>query len=172
MLTMQAIADAYAKAPLYQAAAVPSYRALAHRTTQLYAKVARYVNVVETAASEPYESATAMFADIDERRRLIISTANSEHEVFTHRENFEFRAVHDYFGHYAAKSDFTWEGEVQACKEHGDALMRFAVPPHSLQSMMASDAFPAFFTECYGQVAYALRTGAFGPQKIALLDVF
>lgn len=157
MFTREAIAKAYAAAPLYQLEAVDSYRALARDSVALADEICRTIKVTLVLEAEPYPTHEAMFADID-RGELKVSVANSEHSVFSLAENVAFRIVHDYLGHYAAKADFTWGGEQEACKAHAERL--------------SPEAFPAFFTECYGQAAYAVQYGHFAPQKVALLDIF
>ena len=153
---MNAIGVAYQHAPSFQASAIPSWRALAETSRNWASKVRRAITVLETSESEPYFDATTMLDDISKRKTLVVSTANCNHPLWTQRENVDFRIVHDFYGHHAAQSDFSWEGEVSACFEHAREL--------------PNECLPALFTECIGQVARRYVYGSFGEQKICLLD--
>lgn len=119
-----------------------------------------------TDESEPYADASEMFADIL-RGKFVVSRANSEHPIWTVEENVAFRIVHDIGGHFAAwtlgkPADFDWIGENNACAEH------FA----DLRSAGYTLAMGALFTECIAQTGSAIRNGAFGPQKIGIIERF
>ena len=160
-MTQAGIALAYAQAPTFQASAIPSWKALAAHSVLWANKARREITILESSESEPYASADAMLDDIRANRTLIVSTANSEHPIFNLYENTCFRIVHDYYGHYAAHSDFTWLGEIAACQSHAD--------------ITPDDALPALFTECIGQAAYATyRNRGFDAnfkQKVAFLEI-
>ncbi len=160
-ITQAGIALAYAQAPTFDARAITSWRALAEHSRILAARIRKRLVVVETSNPEPYATAGEMFGDIRNGGKLIVSTANSEHPLFSLVENVDFRLVHDYMGHYAAGSDFSWEGEVEACREHARD--------------MPIEALPALFTECLGQAAYATYRNqgydANFKQKVAFLEV-
>ncbi len=51
--------------------------------------------------------------------------------------NNQFRAIHDYFGHYLGKNNFTFEGETKAYIRHSE--------------MFSKVAGRALFTETIGQ---------------------
>ncbi len=150
-----AIAAAYAAAPLLDERAVPSWRALAHDSVRLASRLLKQYTIHVTE-DQPYELANAMLADIA-RGKLVVSVANSDHPLWTRQENLAFRIVHDIMGHGHSLGDFSWEGEVKACASH--------------RSCVTLASLPALFTECLGQVAYQTANGAFGPQKVAILNV-
>lgn len=163
-----AIADAYAAAPLRDAYILPAYSELARDSLERAAVVRLLIDVQETDDAEPYPDPVAMFRDIA-GGRFVVSRANSDHPLWTVAENVAFRIVHDVLGHYAASvamgwhpgadsrpaetvciaappvAGFDWPGEVRACVQH--------------VALLPLDARPALFTECLGQTAYAIREG-------------
>lgn len=158
MLTMQDIAAEYAAAPVYCPTALAGWRQLAVETLAHAERIERELEVSYTALAEPYLSAADMLADIA-RGRVTISVANSEHPVWTLRENCAFRLVHDVLGHGLTGSGFDWAGELSAYDRH------YRLTRHPSARL-------ALFTEAVGQVAYALTYGGFGPQKVAYLPTW
>lgn len=63
--------------------------------------------------SDPYSCAEEMFDDIENNERLVIFSGGSHPEHLTEEENLKGRAVHDYFGHYGNRVDFSFEGEYK-----------------------------------------------------------
>lgn len=121
--------------------------------------------VIETDDPSPYASSDAMFTDLA-RGRIVVSTANSEHPLWTVRENVAFRLAHDVLGHWAAHragilADFSFEGEYNAFVWHSRTL--YDAPPRTYGPR------DALFTEVVGQAAYALEFGHFGPQKVGFM---
>ena len=157
MFSVEKIAAAYDRAPLFQLSAYASYQSLAKDSLALALRAQRRLKVVLTSSEEPYSNAADMFADIENRRRLYVSSAHCEHPVFTTDESIAFRIVHDYYGHYMARSGFDWVGEREACKAHS--------------AYVSPEAFPAFFTECYGQAAFRVVNGYLTAQKACFLDI-
>jgi hypothetical protein len=119
--------------------------------------------VLETTVAMPYASAEEMFADLD-RGSILVSSANSDHPLWSVRENMAFRLCHDVMGHYAAHragrvADFSWEGELNAFEYHASTLPRDDRP----------GILDALFTEVVGQAAYAIDRGKFAEQKCTFL---
>lgn len=135
------------------------------------------LSVSETGDPEPYASAADMVADID-AGNFLVSTANSDHPLWTDAENVAFRIVHDVLGHYAASvaagwhnedrcdygcrlpraatclAGFDWRGEIAACEAHRRLLPKGLGPRAAL------------YTECLAQTGYAIARGGFGPQYV------
>jgi hypothetical protein len=179
---LQPIADAYAAAPMLQSSATETvagtkaWQALADDSLERAAHVRLLLDVQETDDPEPYPDANTMCEDIG-LGAFLVSTANSEHPVWTIKQNIAFRIVHDVYGHYSASvaagyvapdrgfrhhsdshgheavAGFDWEGENAACAAHARLL-------HS------EGARVALFTECIAQTGYAIANGEFGPQKV------
>lgn len=110
--------------------------------------------VREVAESEPYASATDMFQALERGRVFRVSNLNSQHPIWTPQENILFRVCHDILGHYAARANFSWKGEVTAyleqSKHHSELAKR------------------ALFTEIVGQTAYYSVFKEFPEQKCFL----
>ncbi len=85
--------------------------------------------------SNPYETSKEMFNDIEQNNTLKVFSGGTPHELMPC--NLKFRAIHDYFGHFLGKNNFSYEGETKAYKQH---------------SLMFSHlANRALFTETIGQ---------------------
>jgi len=76
--------------------------------------------------SAPYRDSKDMMDDILDRRHLYVYSGGEDHPIFTRRENFKFRAVHDYFGHAAHGFAFGPKGEENAWIEHSKLFSPFA----------------------------------------------
>jgi hypothetical protein len=152
------IAEAYAKAALYDAKAAQSFMELAHDCTRRAATIQEHLTVQIIGDPEPYSSPEKMFDDIRKRHQLKVSNIGTEHTIWSHEEVIAYRICHDVLGYAAVDAKWDWEGENRAFSAH------VAVVPAEAQS--------ALFTESIGQTAYATYYRAYGPKKIALLKHF
>jgi hypothetical protein len=152
---LERVADAYRHAPVIVAGDIPAWKALAAQTMATAERIKGALDVRYTPAAEPYPTAYDMLRDIA-RGRIVVSTANSTHPVWTLEENVAFRLVHDVVGHGSTGSGFDWAGEWTAYEKH-------------LSLLEGEGARHALFTEAVGQVAYALVYGGFTVQKVATL---
>jgi hypothetical protein len=66
----------------------------------------------------PYSDSKQMMDDLLSNRHLYVYTGGEDHPIFTRKENFKFRAVHDFFGHAARGFSFGPRGEENAWIEH------------------------------------------------------
>lgn len=155
---LQPIAEAYAKAPVYDPKAAAAYKALADDSMRRAEVLRNQLHVEEVNNPEPYPHAQAMADDIHKRQHFLVSTANSEHPLWTPEQNTAFRIVHDVLGHGVSGGDFGWEGENKACAAHFPLL--------------SAEAQKALFSECIAQTAYGAHYRHFGPQKVALFPQF
>ena len=85
---------------------------------------------------DAYKTSKEMFADIDENNTLKIWSGGEPHELMAD-VNLKFRAIHDYFGHYVGRNNFSYKGETEAYKTHS--------------AMFSPLANKALFTETIGQ---------------------
>lgn len=146
------VAKAYDAAPILDTNAVPAWDALKKETERLYQDVLTKVNV-ERVAGQPYADAASMNADIA-KGSFKVTTDHSEHPLWDVDENFKFRVVHDYIGHFELDLDFSLDGERRAYEHHAAQL----------QDPLAKNALKV---EVYGQAAAAIaHDGEFQPQKI------
>lgn len=155
---LQPIAEAYAKAPVYDPKAAAAYKALADDSMRRAEVLRNQLHIEEVNDPEPYPHAQAMADDIHKRQHFLVSTANSEHPLWTPEQHTAFRIVHDVLGHGVSGGDFGWEGENRACAAH--------LP------LLSAEAQKALFTECIAQTAYGSHYRHFGPQKVALFPQF
>lgn len=153
------VAAAYEAAPLYDPAAVPSYRVLIASVEKFYRRLQSRVDVV-FVPGQSYASATEMRRRVAATGVLEISVDFNQHPIFTPEQNLHFRAVHDYIVHIVGKGhpEFGQRGEIRSYNLH-----RALAPPA---------AWPALFTEVVGQVCYQTVHGDFPVQKAAILPGF
>lgn len=155
---LQPIAEAYAKAPVYDPKAAAAFKELADDSMRRAEVLRNQLHIEETNDPEPYPHAQAMADDIHKRQHFIVSKANNEHPLWTPEQNVAFRIVHDILGYAVSGGDFGWEGENKACAAHFPLL--------------SAEAQKALFTECIAQTAYGAHYRHFGPQKVALFPQF
>ena len=160
MSFLHEVAQAYADAPVLdlRADVLRAWRDLADETLTHAARLQACLEVRYTPNPEPYATAADMLRDIAQGR-IVVSTANSTHPVWTLEENVAFRLVHDVVGHGTTGSGFDWDGECRAYDKHWTIVR-------------SPWARWALFTEAVGQVAYALVNGGFTVQKVALLPTW
>jgi len=153
------VGKAYMARPMFEPAAVASWRALAKHTEQMFVQILSRIKV-EFLSKDAYGGDYgAMISDIKRNRRLQVWTGESKHGVWTPEQNWQFRAVHDYMIHFGGEHSFTLRGEIGAYNRHVKT-----VPPA---------ARPALFTEVVGQVcSFFYLKGKFPPQKTAFLYGF
>lgn len=109
--------------------------------------------------SDPYTKSKDLFSDID-NGTMRVYTGGEKHPLLTIEENSVFRAVHDYFGHYAVRGNFKPEGEFKAWKQHS--------------KMFSAVARLALNTETIAQVAvyfYGSNPGSYAKQKAVLTAI-
>jgi len=111
----------------------------------------------ETVDHDPYHDVNELMDDINNNKRLkVLGThVTGGHPYLSNRENDQFRAVHDFFGHAATGRSFD---------RHGEQATYLA---HSL--MFSPAARAALASETKGQNASLILNGHFGPQKVGLL---
>jgi hypothetical protein len=155
---LQPIAEAYAKAPVYDPKAAGAFMELAQDSTRRANVLRGQLQIEVVDDPEPYANAKEMADDIHNKKHFKVSRANSEHPVWSVDQNVDFRIVHDVLGHAVSGGDFGWQGENLACAAHFPLL--------------TVTAQQALFTECIAQTAYASFYRSFGPQKVALFPQF
>lgn len=84
------------------------YQAIARRHELLYDQIP--VPVLWTY-EDPYESPAELFERVAWDQELWVFAGGSHPDALTAEQNVKGRAVHDYFGHYGERADFSVEGE-------------------------------------------------------------
>jgi hypothetical protein len=132
-------------------ASKPAWDALARETDRMFDDISKKVKV-EKVTGQPYASAEEMNKDIA-AGRFKVTTDNSEHPFWSEDENWKFRVVHDYLGHFENKHDFSLKGERDAYLHH----VKYLTDP---------EAKDALQIEIYGQAAANVaHGGVFQEQK-------
>lgn len=156
---LQAIAEAYSKAPTYTAKASEPFLALAHDCTRRADVLSRHLEIEIVNDPEPYKSPEKLIDDIRKRRQLVVSRAGTVgHPIWSEQEVVAYRICHDVLGYAAANAGWDWEGENEAFAHHVHLL--------SEQAQMA------LFTESLALSAYNTFYHAYGPQKVATFPQF
>lgn len=147
------IAGLYMAAPVVDPMALPAYAAFVAEVELQFRALP--VQVV-LQRDNPYPTHHDLFADIDERRVLrVMATGEGDHPVLTPTQNNQFRAIHDYWGHYTCNTGFDRHGEYAAWVRHSDTF-----------GLLARRAMT---TETRGQTSALIVTGDFQEQKAILL---
>jgi hypothetical protein len=151
------IAEAYAKAPLYDPKAVAAYKTLADDSMHRADIIGSQIQIEDTPDPHPYTNVEALMKDVRKNRKYKVSTAHTRHPVWTPEQVRAYRICHDVLGHAVTGSGFDWHGETQAAMAH--------LP------LVDNHAQHALFSEAVGYPAYQQIYGI-GPQKAALFPEF
>lgn len=144
-------AEEYRNAPLVDPAALYSWSALARDVGRLYPYVLKQGVVMEVQPEWRYLSYDMICKDV-QQGRIVRAMDFYPHPVWDLETQSLFRVVHDWF-HFECKLDITIEGELEIVQRH-----------HRITFSEAS--YPAIVAEIYGQAAYSLVYGEFGPNKV------
>jgi len=154
---IQSVAQAYVKAPEFDASAVSHWKALAAADARLGQQLLSKIKV-EWVIGQPYSNYQELKDDVTKNHHLSVSEDYANHPVWTRDENLQFRAVHDYYTHVLGNHPFGGRGEIAA---------------YNLSlKLYPREAIPALFTEVVGQASVAVVSGNFPVQKIVLLPQF
>ena len=169
------VAEAYEKAPLYDAAAAEKFKKLGPFIDNMYNKIqsGKQGVEIEFVEHDPYpEGDEQLRREVAKTGVLKVFKGGTKHPIFSIKDddadpdepdtNEKFRAVHDIMAHiqhaHHKGTGFDMKGELQAYNAHLKTIPK--------------DAAGALFTEVVGQAAYFLNYGHFPKQKIALLPGF
>jgi hypothetical protein len=156
---LQPIAEAYAKAPVYDPKAATAFKELGDDSTRRANVLRKQIEVEETNNPEPYPSHDKMLDDIHKRQHYEVSRANTDHPIWTPEQVVAHRMVHDILGHgVAGGKDFGWDSENRATAAH--------------MPLLSENAQKALFTEHIARPAYETHYRNLSPQKIALFPQF
>lgn len=159
----------YSKAVAYAYKARPNkgdskvmraYDVLNRHNHKMFKRLQSRVDVKFTS-DEPYDSASEMKRKVKETGVMYINTDHSDNlnNGWSEKDNWIFRAVHDYIVHIGGDHDFSLRGEIGAFNTHAKIA-----PP---------DAIPVLFSEVVAQVCYVEEFGDFpDPQKACILYGF
>jgi hypothetical protein len=152
------IAQAYAKAPLYEAKASASFMELARDCERRAEVLGQHLAIQIVNDPNPYKDAEALVKDVKKSRQLKISRAGADHPIWSQDQVIAYRICHDVLGYVAADAGWDWYGENEAFAAH------VAMVPHEAQK--------ALFTESIATTAYASYYQAYGPEKVVVLSQF
>ncbi len=118
MKTKLTIAQAYKKANSRENSFIVQavYKLFIFECKQQFDKIPVRVKFVTV---DPYKTSKELFRDI-QQNTFKVFTGGNRHPIMSKQENAVFRAVHDYYGHYAGGTcnSFSFKGEVKAYKIH------------------------------------------------------
>jgi hypothetical protein len=155
---VRSIGRTYDALPDHDPASLGHFHAMGREVAHQYDHLTNHMGVkVESVDHDPYKNVHEMVNDVNANKRLkVMGTAvTGGHPFFSNRQNDQFRAVHDFFGHAATGRDFDRHGEEAAYVAHS--------------KMFTPHARAALASETRGQNASLILNGEFGPQKVAVL---
>ena len=94
-----------------------AYAALIDETAKQFAVLPVEIIPVDSA-SYPYKNSQEMMDDVMDNGQLAVFDGGDDHSIFSRKQNFMFRAVHDFFGHAQHGFAFGPRGEENAWLEH------------------------------------------------------
>lgn len=161
------IANAYRKLPIFDEKAVPAWQALADESRAQADEIRRQIQVIPVTKhnadqygvdpASPYSSPDELRKDVRDRKRLLVSTENVDHPVWTPQDVVNFRVTHNVLGVGQSNTpDHSWRGSNMAFQSHAPFL--------------SPDARKALFSEIIGQGAHHEHFRTFSPPRIALMD--
>lgn len=150
--SLEDMAKEYAQAPVYDPKAAPFWKELADDSVRRAEVIKQQIQVEVVADPEPYATPAEMCEDVHKNKHFYVSSANSQHPIWTVEQNVAFRIVHDVLGHCVSGGDFGWQGELQACGAHFPLL--------------TPNAQKALFVECIMQTGAAAYYRSFMQQKV------
>lgn len=150
------LGDLYERMPSFSEEAVPAFKQMHKEVSAQFEQLQKHLKV-ETVDHDPYQSPAHMFEDVRQNRRLKVlsSEVTGGHPIFGVEGNDQFRAVHDFIGHFGTQRGFDRHGEEAAYLAHART--------------MSPLARRALATETRGQNSYLITRGQFTDNKIGLL---
>lgn len=155
---LEPIAQAYAKAPTFDAAAAGAWAELAADNMARAQALQQQLQVEVVDEPDPYPSPQKLWEDVEKHKKIKVTRANADHPLWNEDQVLAHRLVHDVLGHAAAGGDFGWTGENLATAAH--------------MPYLSPSAQAALFSECIGQAAYRNYYRGHGPRKITFLNEF
>lgn len=153
---LEPLAQAYAELPIYDPKAAPAWHELGQDSSRRAEALQQQLEVEPTHDPLPYKSAQEMYDDIHSNRHVFVTTAQTQHPVWSREQAMAFNLVHNVLGHTVAGSQFDWHGTNQAVAAH--------------MPLLSPNAQKALFAEKIGRGAFANYYGQQSPIKIAFLD--
>ena len=155
------VAQAYERAPTFDASAASSFEALDPFIDKMFKRIQSKVDI-EFVDNDPYINDDHMREEVGRWGVLKVFSGGTDHPIFSDELNLKFRAVHDYMAHIQpigfSGTGFDQKGEIQAYNAHLHTIPRKGIP--------------ALFTEVVGQASHFIHRGFFPEQKIAFLEGF
>jgi hypothetical protein len=155
---LEPIAQAYAKAPVFDSKAAGAWQELAADCIARAEALGQQLKIEVVDEPEPYHSPRDMWEDVEKKKRLKVTRADSDHPLWNEQQVLAYRIVHDVLGHAAAGGDFGWTGENLATAAH--------------MPYLSPSAQAALFSESIGNAAYRHYYKGLGPKKITFLNEF
>lgn len=158
------MARLYDNLPKHDPEAEPSYEQFRKEVKAQYRVLQAMGITVEFTADDPYRTSKDMFRDLDVNWRLKVYTGGDRHQTLGF-DNFRFRAIHDYFGHYVSRANFSADGEEKAWENHSKMFSPLARRAMTSETRGQNSWFN--YSPC--NVNLKPRDRKFAEQKTALL---
>lgn len=153
---------------------VTAYRKAAKELELISRALGQYYDVVPTTADEPYPDAVTMFRDLHQSGRILVSTANGGHPVWTDEQNYHARVVHDILGHCPQTTPHPWElpRTVFGFDPLGESYAHQRMLSRLTTRRLSVTARRVMFWEFPGQTAHCYHYNAFPEQTAHLLSQY
>lgn len=165
MSIIRTIAEWYDDQPIFDRRAIPAYAAFNRLNARLFLEMTANKTTPKIALVNPYRRSVELFDAILSGTWYCYARGN-RHPWLTMRENWVFRAVHDYYGHFMNRATFSLEGELRAARAHLNTAERLAKLNGDYDG-----AGPAIAMETIGQICYYYTHREYAPQKLGLMPM-
>jgi len=158
------MARLYDKLPSYDPEAQPAYSQFKREINiQFHLLLAMGIDVTWNP-TQKFMPSKKMFRELDVNWAMEVFTGGDPHQTLG-VTNFRFRAIHDYFGHYVGRNNFTADGEEKAWEQHSKMFSPLARRAMTSETRGQN----SWFNYTPANINLKPRDRKFAEQKTALL---
>ena len=161
------LARLYDALPTYDANALPAYAQFKREVNLQFQLLLAMGVKVTWNSKQNFVPSKEMFRDLDVNWAMEVFTGGEMHQTLG-VTNFRFRAIHDYFGHYVGRNNFTPDGEERAWEQHSKMFSPLARRAMTSETRGQNSWFN--YAPCNMEVLP--RNRKFAQQKTALLPMW
>ncbi len=158
------MARLYDALPTYDVNAEPAYAQFKREVNIQFQLLLAMGVKVTWNPTQKFVPSKMMFRELDVNWAMEVFTGGERHQTLG-GTNFNFRAVHDYWGHYIGRNNFTADGEEKAWEQHSKMFSPLARRAMTSETRGQN----SWFNYSPGNVEVLPRNRKFAEQKTALL---
>ena len=161
------LARLYDALPEYDPAALPAYAQFKREVALQFELLLAMGVKVTWNPQQKFVTSKKMFRELDVNWAMEVYTGGEPHQTLG-ITNFRFRAIHDYWGHYIGRNNFTADGEEKAWEQHSKMFSPLARRAMTSETRGQN----SWFNYSPGNIDLKPRDRTFAEQKTALLPTW